>query len=150
MSILTRETAKAILIHGDAILLTGGVAEPIWTLPGGGLMARESPEQALRRELREEVGLSLAWCAPVTTIDASWQPFGQFKDTIHETMHLFCGQLTQMGREGISMHERSTLLRWFPLAHVMPMQGPQWQVRPLEILRYIVSVGGSMAERYAR
>ncbi len=139
-----------MLVHGDAILLTHGAGEPIWTLPGGGINAQETPEYALHREMREEVGFPLLWATPVTTLGASWQPFGNLKDTVRETMHLFCGQLMGMRREGITMHEKGTHLRWFPLAHVMPCQGPQFLVRPLEILPWIVRIGGEMAGRSAR
>jgi 8-oxo-dGTP pyrophosphatase MutT (NUDIX family) len=150
MAILPRVTAKIILVHGDSLLLCNQAGEPIWHLPGGGIEGRESPEQALRRELREEVGLSLAWASPVTTLDASWQPFGNLHDTVRETMHLFAGQLQGMTPEGIVKHEKGLNLRWFPLAHVMPMEGPAFQVRPLEVLRYIINIGGQMMGRFVR
>ena len=135
MAIIARETSKILLVHGDSILLCHQNGEPIWHLPGGGLEGQETPEQALRRELREEVGLSLAWAAPVTTINASWQPFGNLQDSVRETMHLFAGQLMGMTPEGIVKREQGLHLKWFPLAHVMPGQSPQWQVRPLEVLK---------------
>lgn len=146
MAVEHRETAKAIIVHGDAILLTNYAGEPIWCLPGGGIEARESPEQALRRELREEIGLPLAWCAPVIELDASYSPFGRPHDTVKEHMHLYCGQLFNMGPEKIARHERNLNKRWFSLASVMPGQSPQWQVVPQNVLSYIVKIGGQMMQ----
>jgi 8-oxo-dGTP pyrophosphatase MutT (NUDIX family) len=35
-----------------------------WDLPSGGVMRRESPEEAARREVREEVGVTLSGLSP--------------------------------------------------------------------------------------
>lgn len=51
-----RVTAKALIFDGDEILLIRK-PEGDWDLPGGRLDAGEHPEQALRREIREEIGL---------------------------------------------------------------------------------------------
>lgn len=154
MGVTSRVTSKIILVQGGSVLLTNGAGEPIWTLPGGGLNSRETPEQALRRELREEVRLPLAWASPITTLEAKWSPFGQPMDTVKETMHLFAGQLQGMGSEGIFRRgmgrDASLNLRWFPLAEVMPCQGPQFCVRPLELLPWLIRVGGEMVGRWTR
>lgn len=150
MAVERRETAKVILVQGNAVLLCNQAGEPIWHLPGGGIEAGESPEQTLKRELREEIGLRLSWAQPVRTLEASWSPFGRPKDTVRETMHLYMGQLTDMTREGIVKHEAGLNLRWFPIASVMPMEGPDFQVRPLSVLPYIINLGGQMQGRWIR
>ncbi len=58
------EVAVGILIRGDgALLLTsrpeGKVYAGYWEFPGGKLEAGESVEQALRRELQEEIGITI-------------------------------------------------------------------------------------------
>jgi len=55
--------AGAIVERGGRILLARRAAPPhagLWDLPGGFLEAGEHPEQALRRELREELGAAPA------------------------------------------------------------------------------------------
>lgn len=52
--------AVAIPVRGDRILLARRAAAPYagtWDLPGGFLERGETPEQGLRRELREELGV---------------------------------------------------------------------------------------------
>jgi 8-oxo-dGTP pyrophosphatase MutT (NUDIX family) len=44
-----------LLFEGDGV----GADGPYWYTPGGGIEAGESPEEAVRRELREETGLEV-------------------------------------------------------------------------------------------
>ena len=61
------QVAVGVLIQNDsAFLLTsrpvGKVYAGYWEFPGGKLEAGETVEQALRRELREEIGISIGNC----------------------------------------------------------------------------------------
>lgn len=58
------DVAVGVLLQGEAFLLTsrpeGKVYAGYWEFPGGKLEAGESVEQALRRELQEELGITTA------------------------------------------------------------------------------------------
>ena len=57
------DVAVGVLMQGEAFLLTsrpeGKVYAGYWEFPGGKLEADESVEQALRRELQEELGITI-------------------------------------------------------------------------------------------
>ena len=57
------DVAVGVLMQGEAFLLTsrpeGKVYAGYWEFPGGKLESGESVEQALRRELQEELGITI-------------------------------------------------------------------------------------------
>ena len=62
-----RDAARAVILDpaGQILLVRFEFPErSVWACPGGGLEAGESHEEALRRELREEVGLDLEVLGP--------------------------------------------------------------------------------------
>jgi 8-oxo-dGTP diphosphatase len=66
------EVAVGVLVRSDgAFLLTsrpaGKAYAGYWEFPGGKLEAGESVEQALRRELQEEIGITIAAAMPWKT-----------------------------------------------------------------------------------
>lgn len=62
-----RHTIRAIIIKDKKVLLvTGHGADFYWT-PGGGMEPGETPEQTLRRELREELGVEVLSAHPYST-----------------------------------------------------------------------------------
>ncbi len=54
-----RQGARAVLKHGDDVVLIHNEAWNLYTLPGGGIEPGESPEDALRREVKEETGFAI-------------------------------------------------------------------------------------------
>lgn len=46
-------------LSGDILLLRHSYGPQVWSLPGGGVGAKEDPEKAIRRELYEELNLTL-------------------------------------------------------------------------------------------
>lgn len=51
---------KCIIRNGDKILFVRlGYSHKVWTIPGGRVDKNETPEQTVRREVKEEVGITL-------------------------------------------------------------------------------------------
>ncbi len=59
---LTRRPRVRALIHynNQVLLVKNWIGLQEWTLPGGGVKYRESSTEAVRREVKEEVGLTVA------------------------------------------------------------------------------------------
>lgn len=64
-------------LSGDVLLLRHSYGPDEWSLPGGGIGAREDPEAAARREIREELGLDMG------TLEA----LGAFEEVISGSPH---------------------------------------------------------------
>lgn len=55
--------------QGKVLLLRHSYGPPVWALPGGGLGPREEPEAAARREVREELGLTIGEAERIAVIE---------------------------------------------------------------------------------
>ena len=76
MELETRQAALCLIRHGNAFLVAE-IQDPQTGLvlhrpPGGGIEEGESSEQALRRELREELGITLGAIIELGTVDHVW------------------------------------------------------------------------------
>lgn len=68
----TQVTGCQVIVRdfsGSILLMRHSYGPAVWALPGGGIGAREEPEQAARRELREETGLEADKLLLVTIIE---------------------------------------------------------------------------------
>jgi 8-oxo-dGTP pyrophosphatase MutT (NUDIX family) len=72
----TRQAALCLIQHCSAFLVAE-IQDPQTNLvlhrpPGGGVEEGETPEQAVRRELREELGITLTAVLQLGTVDHVW------------------------------------------------------------------------------
>ena len=77
-------------------------AGPAWEFPGGKIEAGENAEEALRREIQEELGCGLQLLLPFDTIEADYPDF-------HLSMEVFVCTLTPQSTPSPREH---TELRW--------------------------------------
>ena len=98
------EVAAAVIRHGNRILATQrgyGRFKGWWEFPGGKIEADESPQQALAREIREELDAEIEIGNLIRTVDWDYPTF-------HLTMHCYWCVLTSTS---LHLNEHSSA-RW--------------------------------------
>ncbi len=97
-AILFNDTRDKILI---ARRNPGGPHGGLWEFPGGKLERGETPEDCLKREIREELGVEIHDLTPYTTVHHEYEPF-----TI--TLHAFSCLIAEGTPRPLACRE----LRW--------------------------------------
>ena len=77
-----RQVVAAVIERGDRRLLIGqrrreDTSRLKWEFPGGKVRDRETLEGALARELREELGVTLAKCREIARVTHEYAHFGE-------------------------------------------------------------------------
>ena len=116
------EVVAAIICDGDKFFATQrgyGEWKDWWEFPGGKIEAGETAEEALQREIREELATEIAIDKLITTVDYDYPKF-------HLTMHCFlchvqCGHLTLLEHESARWLKREELnsVKWLPADEVV-------------------------------
>ena len=112
------EVAAAIIINNGKIFACQrgyGEWKDWWEFPGGKLESGETPEDALLREIREELSIEISINRHLTTVDYDYPNF-------HLTMHCYICQLKDDLQPHLLEHEaarwlgRSELeeVKWLP------------------------------------
>jgi 8-oxo-dGTP diphosphatase len=111
------EVVAAIICNGGKIFATQrgyGEWKDWWEFPGGKIDEGESPEEALRREIREELATEIEVGERFTTVEYDYPKF-------HLTMHCYLckvksGKLTLLEHEAAKWLTRDELnsVKWLP------------------------------------
>ena len=119
------EVVAAIICDGDKFFATQrgyGEWKDWWEFPGGKIEAGETAEEALQREIREELATEIAIDKLITTVDYDYPKF-------HLTMHCFlchvqCGHLTLLEHESARWLKREEFnsVKWLPADEVVVEQ----------------------------
>lgn len=101
------EVVAAIVVKGNKVFATQrgyGEWKDWWEFPGGKMEPRESPEGALKREIREELATEIEVGELLTTVEYDYPKF-------HLTMHCYLCSVVR-GKLSLLEHEDS---RWLSL-----------------------------------
>lgn len=104
------EVVAAVICEADKVFATQrgyGEWKDWWEFPGGKMEAGETPEEALRREIREELAAEIEVERLLTTVDYDYPKF-------HLIMHCFRCRLTS-ARPTLLEHEAA---RWLTSAEL--------------------------------
>ena len=118
----TIEVVAAIIIKDDQVFATQrgyGEFQGWWEFPGGKMEAGESPQEALKREIREELDADVLVKELLETVEWDYPNF-------HLTMHCFiCSLLSESIH--LNEHEAATWLnlenlrsvKWLPADEIL-------------------------------
>jgi 8-oxo-dGTP diphosphatase len=123
MSIPLRQGVRAVVLDDNDRILLVHFEFPDWTLwatPGGGIESDESFEAAIRRELREEVGLVDVDLGPIIWERTHVFPFAEFSGQYEK--FFFVRTSTSEINPALSpqelLAERLTASRWWTLNEI--------------------------------
>ena len=119
------EVVAAIIRKGDKIFATQrgyGEWKDWWEFPGGKIEPGESPEEALQREIREELAIDITIDRLLTTVDYDYPHF-------HLTMHCYLCQLKDDTQPHLLEHEAA---RWLEKSEIEEVK---WLPADIELIK---------------
>lgn len=108
---------KCIIRFGQEVLIVQHTyGHRHWTFPGGGIKRRETPEEAVKREVMEEVGIELTNLIPI----------GDFFTTDeYKRDRVYCFQAEVKDKNFRIRKEEIKEAKWFPI-EAMPVNMSQY------------------------
>ena len=143
---LRREAARVVLLDRDGRVLLIEAHDPAdrtkppwWEIPGGGIDPSESSDEAARRELEEETGITDAEIGPCVWVQHSVFSFGGFNFDQHERIHVAWCELVDLADVRPRGLEALEVLafgapRWWPLDELL---GSEARVLPHRLREFL-------------
>ncbi|MFF8964740.1 NUDIX hydrolase [Streptomyces globisporus] len=144
-----RKVARVVLLDpADRVLLLHGhepddPADTWWFTPGGGLEGDETREQAARRELAEETGITDIELGPLLWTRICSFPFDGRRWDQDEWYYLARTQQTATAPQGLTDLELRSVagLRWWTSAELLVTRETVYPTRLAELLRTLLDEG---------
>ena len=123
------EVVAAVIKKDNTIFATQrgyGDYKDMWEFPGGKMEAGESPEDALKREIQEELETEIEVGRLIKTVDTDYPTF-------HITMHVFWAEVVS-GELTLLEHEAA---KWLPIDEKL-RDAVDWLPADLEVVEEIL------------
>ena len=123
------EVVAAVIKKDNTIFATQrgyGDYKDMWEFPGGKMEAGESPEDALKREIQEELETEIEVGRLIKTVDTDYPTF-------HITMHVFWAEVVS-GELTLLEHEAA---KWLPIDDKL-RDAVDWLTADLEVVEEIL------------
>ena len=120
----------AVIIRNGRIFATQrgyGEWKDWWEFPGGKIEPGESPEEALLREIREELAIDIVIDRHLTTVDYDYPDF-------HLTMHCYICHLMDAIQPHLLEHEAARWLKRSELEEV------KWLPADVEVVKALFAI----------
>ena len=105
---LYRVATKAMIVHGNKVLLVKEIPDTWWDFPGGGIDHGESVEDGLVRELQEELGVDPGDIT--TNFEIAYHTIGAVVNNIPRLNIYF---IVDVPTESIKKTDHVSVWQWF-------------------------------------
>jgi 8-oxo-dGTP pyrophosphatase MutT (NUDIX family) len=146
---LRRTAARVVLLNRDRHVLLLSASDPIdrakpswWEIPGGGIDPHETSDDAARRELYEETGITDVEIGPCVWTQHSVFDFAGMHFDQHERVHVaWCDDAHDVRPAALEMFEAAAFSghRWWDLDSLLASVEPVLPHRLREFLPALVA-----------